>query len=100
MSNQSGRVLESHSHLSTILLPIEQRVVCCLEQSAGRFLSHFAAFPREFAQYRYTPLLFSPHLLTSIRSKWVSLSVINLAHSVTLLDKCVLSHIHYTIYTH
>src|SRR5437870_8756546 len=97
MSNQSGRVLESHSHLSTILLPIEQRVVCCLEQSAGRFLSHFAASTREFAQHRYTPLLFSPHLLTSTRSKWVSLSVINLAHSVPPLDTGIMALILPTI---
>src|SRR2546427_4509529 len=97
MSNQSGRVLESHSHLSTFLLPIEQGVVCCLEQSAGRFLSHFAASPREFAQHRYPPLLFSPHLLTSTRSKWVSLSVINLAHSVPPLDTGIMALILPTI---
>ncbi|TLY14490.1 MAG: MFS transporter [Thaumarchaeota archaeon] len=41
--------------------------------------------------------MFSPYLLTSTRSKWVSLSVINLAHSVPPLDTGIMALILPTI---
>src|SRR2546428_7012672 len=83
----SASAKETNRHFARIKIFVSGRgSSACLEKSASSYLSGLTAPLEEFAQYRHTSLLFSPHLLTSTSSKWVSLFVVNLSHSVTPHD--------------